>query len=303
MALNGFDLNGADLNGGIASVTGAPSGRWYQVDLTAKTDFTNFVAFVGGASGTRLFANQPANTYVRVGFRFTNGGSVLNFNGTPESGSGDWQTWNGDPLNLMSPAQLEAAATSIWTKVGAFNPAAPYFQYIILLRTDDPYVVPSVTLAQIAYVQGGAAQLVTVIPLVTECPVPGGDDLPAGLYLFDVVNGYRLEDGATDNGRAVVFEFTTQAEPRNLGDRGIYKAAWIEIEATAPATVTVTPILDKRPYPAIVVPVTAGSRLYRVNLPVDSPALAVQLRVSWSASGVVVRLVKFAAEVSGETQS
>lgn len=302
MELNAEDLNAADLNGAIA-VAPAPTGFYYRYEVAAKTDFTSFVSFLPGASGgPQIVADVPAGTEIVVANRFAAAGPIRYF------ASGAWQDFAGNPASLPTVAQWNALDPADFVKPNGFVAAANYFQVILYLKTSDGAVSPSADLVQIGYTQGGVANVISVINLPTGVNVAGAAALSAGTYIFDLVNMYRIEDGATDVGiggaaTPIPKSITTQKVGAGTADKGFFRKIWVEVEAAIAATLMVTPIVDDVAATPVAVAIAAGINKYPAGVDNGAAATYIQAKLDWFEPSFVVREISFWVETAGETRS
>lgn len=287
MLFGGVKFNGGAVDGAPGDrALGCPVGAWYRYDAAAKTNFSSFQSFIGGgaSNGTKLVADVPAGTELRVANRFSGGGDIVYL-----GADNIWHTYAGDPLQCPTWTTWNANYAAYALRAGGFVPATNHMETLLYLRTTDAALSPLCDLLQIGYNQGAQAVVVSVINLTNSVPVAGGAALSAGTYLFDTANGYRLEDGASDVGAAIAKNFRTQKVTAGDGILGFWKRIELEIYSEETTTVTVTPIIDDEPVAPQDLDVTPGERLYVAGIEHGAPGLACQAFVEWTAASVIVR--------------
>jgi hypothetical protein len=297
MQLNGSAINRFSLDGG-ARVIGAPVGQYYKYYVLPKTDFVNFNSFLTGANAPKIIANVPLGCEIQVANRFSPGGPVVYNIGF---GPSPWLAGE-NPSDWPNYVQWNAMPVETWTKLNGFVPANNYFEVILALRTPSAAIAAAVDAVQIGYSQGALASVVSVINLVNPMPVAGAASLAAGLYLFDTVNGYRLESGASDITSSIAKSITSQKVQSGDGALDIVRKIEVEIESDEDATVVATPIVEGVDQTSRAIAVTAGTRKYPVGVDRGAPGISVAIRNEWTAATVKVLAWHFWTERAGTTR-
>ncbi len=172
------------------------------------------------------------------------------------------------------------------------------------MDTTDSTVTPSIDGVTIQYTQGTGADVVWANHFTSDVPVAGGTAVPAGTYIWDLVNGYRLEDGQTDVNQAIEKEFELQDFQASDNVRSVAYAWEVDVRTDLNgATFDVEIISDDETIDTKTVTTdVVGRKVYRIGVPHTDHALTHRVKVRWTNNNLTFYRMAVIYEDSGRSK-